>query len=164
MMSRVYVSLGSNIDRTRNVRSAISILKQHYKTLKTSSVYESESIGFKGLPFYNLVVSFETDSTVTALIEHLKNIEDMCGRIRGPDRFVDRTLDLDVVIFGDYVSDDENVDVPSADILEYAFVLRPLAEMAPQLVHPSHGVSMQHLWNEFDAASQPLELVDICLP
>lgn len=162
-MPTAYVSIGSNIERSRNVRAAVSMLQRFFQPVAVSDVYESDSVGFSGQPFYNLVAGFDTDLAVTALIEKLKAIEAQHGRVRGPDPFVDRTLDLDVVLYGDFVSNDRDIDVPSADILNYAFVLRPLAELAPQLVHPSRGVSLGQLWAEFDATSQPIVKVNLKL-
>ncbi len=160
-MPRTYVSIGSNIERGRNVRAAIVALRQRFSPVEVSDVYESESVGFSGQPFYNLIAGFDTELTVSSLVDSLKAIEAQRGRVRGPDPFVDRTLDLDVVLYGDFVSTDRNLDVPAQDILNYAFVLRPLAELAPELIHPVCGVSMLTLWSEFDAASQPIEKVEL---
>jgi len=161
MTRRVFISVGSNIDRRRNVVVAVEVLHREFGPIQSSSVYESDSVGFRGKPFYNLVVGFDTDRSMQELEERLKQIEHDSGRVRGPDPFVDRTLDLDIIVFGDFVADDAGIDVPSADILNYAFVLRPLAELAPDGVHPKLDVTYASLWNAFDADDQKLLQVDI---
>jgi len=163
MMKTVYISVGSNIDRRRNVVRAVTVLNREFAPIQQSSVYESDSVGFRGKPFYNMVIGFATDHSIEKLGARLKAIEHDSGRVRGPDPFVDRTLDLDIILFGDFVSDDQSVDVPSQDILQYAFVLRPLAEIAPESLHPVLGVSFASLWERFDRASQPVQQVSIDL-
>lgn len=155
-MPEVYVSIGSNVDREANVREALRLMAEELGTLEVSSVYETESIGFNGPNFYNLVVGFETDRPLPEVAKILSGIEDRRGRRRGGSGFDDRTLDLDVLLYGDTVCHEPPWDIPRADILDYAFVLCPLAEIAGDRVHPEIGRSYGELWAAFKDDTQTL--------
>lgn len=158
-MTRVFVGIGSNIDREANVRAGVEELQSHYGDVRLSSVYETAAVGFEGEPFYNLVASFETDETLRHLIGILNQIEERHGRIRGGERFSSRTLDIDLLLYGDLVARGEGYHVPRDEISHYAFVLQPLAEMAPQLRHPQAGETFASMWAAFDKSEQDLEAI-----
>lgn len=153
-MAKVYVSIGSNIDPADNVPSAMDALRRHFKTIEFSSVYESEPVGFDGAHFYNLVAGFETDLPLADINRRLREIEDAHGRIRGGDKFDSRTLDLDVLLYGNLV--DPDLGIPRHEIDQYAFVLKPLAEIAGDETHPRTGCSFRRMWENFPAATQRL--------
>lgn len=148
-MPSVYVSIGSNIDRERNIRSAVIALKQHFGTITLSSVYETQAQGFSGDPFYNLVAGFETSLNVDAINAVLHEIENQHGRRRAEQKFSSRTLDLDLLLYDDLIL--EGQKIPRDEITRYAFVLLPLVEIAPDLVHPKYQLTMNKLWNDFKA-------------
>ena len=129
-MARVYVSVGTNIQRRRNVTAALDALSVAYGDLRVSAVFESDAVGFEGDPFYNLVAGLETSRSVGALATELRRIEDDSGRRRDAPKFSGRTLDLDLLTYGDSVGVIDGVALPREEILEQAFVLRPLAESA----------------------------------
>ncbi len=160
-MTRVYLSLGSNIDRERNIPAAIHDLRTEFGELEISPVYESQAVGFAGDAFYNLVVGFETDREVVELTRRLNAIEDAHGRVRGGEKYSSRTLDVDLLLYGDAVMHEQGLNVPRDEIERYAFVLRPLAEIAGQLRHPVNGQRYSELWAQFDAAEQPLKRVEL---
>lgn len=162
-MTRVWVSLGSNVEREASIRGAVQALRGLYGQLVVSPVYESDAVGFTGEPFFNLVVGFETEKPVEDLCRDLTDVEAALGRVRGPDRFSPRTLDADLLLYGDEVVDVGRVRLPREEILEYAFVLRPLAQVAGDQVHPILGRPFHELWAEFPQAEQPLRLVPTCL-
>ena len=155
-MARVYVSLGSNIERERHIRAALDALEGRYGRLEVSQVYESEAVGFEGDPFYNLVVAFDTDEDPVALDQALHAIEAANGRDRKAPKFSARTLDLDLLLYGDAVVDSGRLQLPRDEITRYAFVLLPLAEIAGEARHPLSGESYRALWAGFDAGDQRL--------
>jgi 2-amino-4-hydroxy-6-hydroxymethyldihydropteridine diphosphokinase len=156
---RVWVSLGSNIDRERCIRGAVAALRERYGALILSRVFESDAVGFEGQPFYNLVVGFDTEQPPVALCTHFRAIEDAFDRERGPDKFSPRTLDIDLLTYGDQATNDGGVALPRDEITRYAFVLGPLAEVAGDEVHAGSGRTYRALWEAFDRDRQPLRPV-----
>jgi 2-amino-4-hydroxy-6-hydroxymethyldihydropteridine diphosphokinase len=155
-MAKVYVSVGTSIDRERNVASVLAALAREYDGLEQSRVFETQAIGFSGGLFYNLVVAFETDQSPQQVSAVLNRIEDAHGRDRQTGKFSDRSLDLDLLLYDDLIVDEPGLILPRPEILEYAFVLRPLSEIAGDRKHPVTGASFAAMWDQFDAASQPM--------
>jgi 2-amino-4-hydroxy-6-hydroxymethyldihydropteridine diphosphokinase len=155
-MAKVYVSVGTNIDRDRNVASALAALAREYDGLEQSRIFETQAVGFSGDLFYNLVVAFETGQSPQQVAAVLNRIEDAHGRDRQAGKFSNRSLDLDLLLYNDLIVDEPGVTLPRPEILENAFVLRPLAEIAGDRKHPVTGVSFAAMWDQFDAASQPM--------
>ena len=159
-MPRVYVGIGSNIDRDVNIRKGVAAIREKFGNLDLSSVYESEAYGFKGDNFYNLVAGFETNMAVDKLTALLREVEYKFGRRRHEKRFLSRTLDIDLLLYGDLVQHDDEYDLPREDIVRYSFVLCPLAEIAGQELHPELGKCFTELWNDFDQCNQPLRMIN----
>lgn len=155
-MPRAWLSLGSNIDRDANIRSAVRALYKVYGPLVVSRVYESEPVGFEGERFFNLVVGIETDSPVDEINARLRAIEASQGRVRGAEKFVPRTLDIDILTYGDTLERNGELVLPRDEITKYAFALRPLAEVAGDERHPTEKKTYRELWAEFDKAGQKL--------
>ena len=149
-MNRVYISIGSNQNTVVNVCAALDALSARFGELVISSVYESEAVGFEGENFLNLVVALDTDEPVGPLAEWLKQVEDDNGRERNRPRFSSRTLDLDVLTYGDLVGTIDGVELPRSEILSNAFVLQPLAEIAPDERHPVSGERYADLWQAYE--------------
>ena len=145
-----YISIGSNIDKERNIPASLQALAAHFGKLTVSSIYESEPVGFTGDTFYNLVVGFESDLDVKDVAKQLRQIELDHGRSRDSKKFSARTLDLDLILYGDLVIQDGRQQIPRDEIERYAFVLEPLAEIAGSLRHPVSHISYAELWAEFD--------------
>ena len=155
-VSRVFVGAGSNIQPREHLRAAMAALEGRFGSLSTSSVYSTGAVGFDGEDFLNLVISFETDLPVNEVVEQLDTVEAQAGRRRAANRFSSRTLDLDLLMYGEQVADRDGLQLPRDDILEYAFVLGPLAELAPDLRHPTAEATMRELWDRFDRLDQPI--------
>lgn len=153
---RCWVSVGSNIDRERALRTAVAELSNAFGRLVLSPVYETESVGCAAAPYLNLVVGFDSAAPVAEIVARLRAIEETAGRVRGPDRFAARTLDLDLLTWGDAVGDFDGLHLPRDDVLRYAFVLGPLADVAPDARHPADGRSYRTLWAARDQDWPPL--------
>jgi len=162
-MPRVYVGIGSNIERETNVRAAVQGLRERYGTVTLSSVYESEAVGFEGADFYNLVAAFDSAEAVSEIGDFLRRLEQRQGRRRGGPRFASRTLDVDLLLYGDAVMEEGRIRLPRDEITACAFVLCPLAEIAGSKHHPVSGRSYQELWREFDKCGQRLAPVSLVL-
>lgn len=155
-MPRAWVSIGSNQEREASVRGAVRALRKRFGPLVLSRVYETEAVGFEGQPFYNLVAGFDTDETVGALNAAFRDIEDAHGRVRGPEKFAPRTLDIDLLTYGDAVGVIDGCALPREEILRFAFVLGPLAEVAGDERHPAQGRTYRELWERFPAEQRAL--------
>ena len=147
-MARIYISIGSNINRSYHIQAAVSALTQHFGPLTLSSVYESEAVGFAGSAFYNMVVAVDTTLSIVDCVGLFKQIEDSYGRDRSAAKFSGRTLDLDLLTYDDVVCQ-QPVELPRAEITENAFVLWPLAEIAPDVMHPLTRRSYSDMWQQY---------------
>lgn len=156
-MAWVYISLGSNIDREALTRAGVASLRQHYGDVLLSSVYESEAVGFVGESFYNMVIALQTDDDVHLVAQTLRQIEDEHGRDRSGPRFSSRTLDLDLLLYDDLVLEQGKLQIPRDEILDRAFVLWPMAEVAPDLQHPLAKKTYAELWQAFDKTKEKLQ-------
>lgn len=158
-MACVYLGLGSNIERERYINAGLDALQRLFGELAVSPVYDSEAIGFEGQPFLNLVVAIETDLALTQLARTLRDLEREHGRPENAARFTARQLDIDILTYDDAVVTSGPVVLPREEILYNAFVLRPLADLAPDAIHPVVGRSYADLWQAYDASSQSLQRV-----
>ena len=155
----VFLSVGSNINREQNSRSAVSALRQSFGELLLSPVYESAAVGFDGAPFYNFVVRVETAASITRVNELLKEIEDQHGRQRGGPKFSSRSLDIDVVTYGEHVGELEGVKLPRPELFYNAFVLLPMADLLGERLEPKTGKTYSELRAEL-APAQKIEKIE----
>ena len=159
-MSRVYIGIGSNINRDTNIMGGINAIEQQFGKVDISSIYESRAYGFEGDNFYNLVAGFDTGLSLAELTGILREIEYSFGRKRQEERFLSRTLDIDLLLYDDLIRHDDEFDLPRQDIIRYSFVLCPLAEIAGNEKHPETGETYDALWKKFDRARQALWKVE----
>jgi 2-amino-4-hydroxy-6-hydroxymethyldihydropteridine diphosphokinase len=155
----VYVSAGSNITPEENLQLACRGLTKRFGPLAISGVYRNPPVGFAGDDFLNLVLRFRTAEPPAVVVAELECLHVLAGRVRGPERIAPRTLDLDLLLYGDAIIAEHGIRVPRDDILKFGFVLGPLAELAPDLRHPVTGQTMAGLWAGFDRRQYPLERV-----
>ena len=153
-MAQVFIGMGSSINRLESINACITSLKMEFGELRISPLYESEAVGFAGENFYNLVVELKTELTIHELITKLKMIEIQHGRAANAIKFAPRTLDLDLLLYDQLI--DKNINLPRAEITENAFVLKPLAELAPCLKHPVLDETYQTLWANYPKEKQKL--------
>jgi len=158
-MPWVWVSLGSNLNRAESLRGAVRQLRERANDLVLSSVYESAAVGSPGPPFYNLVAGFTTELGVAEVNRWFHEIESAFGRERTADKNAPRTLDLDLLTFGDQVGVIDGQSLPRDEILRYGFVLGPLAEVAPDARHPVTGDRYGELWARFPKDEPPMTVV-----
>lgn len=158
-MPAVYVAAGSNVAPERNLERAVEELKREFPGARFSPWYRNRAVGFAGEDFINLVAGFDTALPVHAVLARLHAIESRCGRPREAPRWAPRTMDLDVLLYGDLVCDEPGLKLPRPDLLKRAYVLGPLAQLAPGVVHPTAGATIGELWTRFDQSAHPLEQV-----
>lgn len=149
-MARIYIGIGTNIDRARNLKSGVARLREQFGALDLSTVYETEAVGFAGDNFYNMVVGTDTELSPQQVYDLLHEIEFDYGRARQQPRYSSRTLDLDLLLYDDQVIKTEQFELPRYDVDEYPFVLAPLAEIDGERVHPVKGQTFNALWQAYD--------------
>ena len=159
-MARVFLGVGSNIERERYLVAGLDALQVLFGELALSSVYDSAAIVFECQQFLNMAVAVDTDLCIGDLYKRLRHIEVEHGRPANATRFSPRQLDIDILTYDDAIGLIEGVELPRGEILENAFVLCPLAELAPDTLHPVAGKCYAELWSAYDQLSQPLCRVD----
>ncbi len=162
-MTKVYLGVGSNTEPEENLRLAVRELKARFGPLELSNVYRSAAAGFDGDDFLNLVVGLESDAGPAGVHAAIDEIHELAGRRRAESRYSPRTLDIDLLLYGELVLDEPPIRIPRSDILKYSFVLGPLAEIAPQLRHPETGRLITEHWAEYDKACHPLIATGVML-
>ncbi len=162
-MTEVYVGIGSNVEAERHLRAGLTDLSAAYGVLRLSAVYRNPAVGFSGEDFLNLVAAFATDASLETVIRQLADIEYAHGRDPDAPRCSPRTLDIDLLLYGDRVVDSPGIRLPRPEILEQAYVLRPLVELAGELTCPETGRTYADHWAGFGAKSHPMERVELPL-
>ncbi len=159
-MAQIFISIGSNINKEHYIKAALAILPQHFDNVIYSSVFESESVGFEGNNFYNLVAAATTNLPLEEVCARLKQIERDHGRTPADKKFSPRTLDLDLLFFDEVICDTP-AQLPRDEITKNAFVLWPLAEIASDFIHPTVNLSIGELWQNYNKNIQKLWKVEI---
>jgi len=159
-MTRVFVAAGSNIEPERHLSRALEELRGVFGAVRVSPWYRNPAAGFVGDDFINFVVAFDTALGVHEVIARLRQIEAACGRPREAPKWAPRTMDLDILLYGDLVLEERALKLPRPDLLKRAYMLGPLADLAPELRHPTAGATIGELWSGFDRAAHPLRRLE----
>jgi len=162
-VSIVYLGLGSNMQAAKNLQTAVASLRSRFGDVALSNTYKSKALGFEGDDFLNLVARIETDLKAPAICAVLDELHAEAGRERGRAWFASRPLDVDLLLYDSLVDNNPPVRVPRSDVLEYSFVLVPLAELAPDYVHPVTGRSISDHLRDFDETTHPLTKINLNL-
>ncbi|AKH69347.1 2-amino-4-hydroxy-6-hydroxymethyldihydropteridine diphosphokinase [Spongiibacter sp. IMCC21906] len=159
IVAEVFLGLGSNRDRYRHLSLGLDALSDRFGSLGLSRVFESESVGFEGSLFLNMVVSLSTELSVGELSQCIREIEVDHGRIPNAAKYSPRTLDIDLLLYDDVVGVVDGVELPRGEVLNNAFVLWPLSELSPEREHPVAKRPYRQLWQNY-SSSQKLWPVD----
>jgi 2-amino-4-hydroxy-6-hydroxymethyldihydropteridine diphosphokinase len=155
----VYVAAGSNVSPVESLGKAIAALRARFPDLVVSPAYANAAVGFKGADFINLAVGFHTTLPLAGVLAELYAIEHLCGRGRTEKKWEPRRMDLDVLLFGDLTGEFPGAKLPRPDLVKRPYMLGPLAAIAPEVVHPTLGLTIGALWAAFDQAAHPLRPV-----
>jgi 2-amino-4-hydroxy-6-hydroxymethyldihydropteridine diphosphokinase len=160
----VLVAAGSNVEPVANLRRALDVLARRYPQLRCSTAYRNAAVGFDGEDFVNLVLAFDTEDDLRTVIGQLHEAEAACGRARTAPKWAPRTMDLDILLFGDAVCDEPGLALPRPDLVRRAYMLGPAAEIAPETLHPTLGTTLAALWRDFPREGHAMHAVDIGWP
>lgn len=155
-MPDVYVAAGSNIAPERYLSRALELLSVQYAPLRVSPAYRNRAVGFEGEDFINLVVGFTTDEPLTRVRERLQAIESQCDRPPNAAKWAARSMDLDILLYGSLVSTEPGYLLPRPDLIKRPYMLKPLADIAPDLMHPTEKKTIGELWRGFDQGAHAL--------
>lgn len=160
-MSTAFLSLGSNIQARQNITSAIGALREQFARVDLSPVYQTVPFGFEGDDFINLVARIETKMSPLELKDFLHRLEDRHDRNRSAPKFSARTLDIDILLYDDLYLLSPELELPREEILEAAYVLKPLADLAPEQQHPVARKTIAELWEEFPGKADGMRQVQL---
>jgi 2-amino-4-hydroxy-6-hydroxymethyldihydropteridine diphosphokinase len=160
-VTAVYIAAGSNVDPLINLPIALASLRTHYPSMRISPAYQNKAVGFAGDDFINLAVGFETDDSLSQVIAHLHEAEAACGRPRDAAKWAPRTMDLDLLLYGDEVRNESGLKLPRPDLVKRPYMLKPIAELAPELRHPVLGKTMRSLWADFDSDGHQMIAINL---
>ena len=160
-MADVYVAAGSNVEPLKHLARALDALEEVYGDVVISPAYRNAAVGFEGEDFVNLVVGFHTDESVQRVRERLQKIEAACGRPPAAPKWAPRTMDLDILLYDDVVSEEPGLLLPRPDLVRRPYMLEPMARIAPDRRHPTLGRTMLELWRSLDDGSHPMTEVTI---
>jgi 2-amino-4-hydroxy-6-hydroxymethyldihydropteridine diphosphokinase len=158
-MPRVFVAAGSNIDPEQNLARASRELEKVFPDVRFSPWYRNEAVGFAGDDFINCVAGFTTELSVQEVVKRLRDIETLCGRPREAPKWAARSMDLDILLYGNLVHEEPGLKLPRPDLVKRPFMLGPMADLAPEVVHPTLHVTMGELWRRFDQAAHRMTRV-----
>lgn len=158
---RVFVAAGSNVEPEKHLPRACAEIRHSWPDAVCSRAFRNAAVGFDGPDFINLVVGFTTAQPLESVIARLRAIETQCGRPRYAPKWASRTMDLDVLLYGDRVENTQDYTIPRPDLLKRPYMLGPLAEIAPDVVHPTAHKTIGRLWEELDRDGHVMNVVQL---
>ena len=158
-MSTAYLGLGSNIEAEAHIAAGIAALREAFDNVVLSPIYRAAAVGFSGNDFINLVARIDTTLEPLELKFFLHALEDRHGRRRDVPKFSDRTLDIDILLYDDLVLFSPKLEIPRAEIMKFAHVLKPLADLDPGLTHPIELKPMAEIWKNSGMKDDYLKLL-----
>jgi len=159
-MPRVFVAAGSNIDPVRNLQKATAELARNFPDVRFSPWYRNKAVGFDGEDFINLAAGFTTELSLHDLVARLREIEALCGRPPGAPKWAPRSMDLDILLYGDLVHEEPGLKLPRPDLVKRPYMLGPMADIAPEVRHPTESATIGELWQRFDRAAHSMTPLD----
>lgn len=159
-VATVYLSLGSNIEPEQRLTAAVRALRERFGAVILSPLYRTRAVGFEGDDFLNAAARIVTEMSPLDLNDWLHALEASEGRRRDVPRFSSRTLDVDMLLYDDLLLEgDGHLQLPRAELTQQAFVLKPMADIAPDLLHPTLGHTLIELWRAFPAPVPSLQSI-----
>jgi 2-amino-4-hydroxy-6-hydroxymethyldihydropteridine diphosphokinase len=158
---RVFVAAGSNLEPEKHLARARAEIRSSWPDAVFSRAFRNVAVGFDGPDFINLVLGFSTAQPLDAVITRLRDIETLCGRPRHAPKWASRSMDLDVLLYGDRVAKTSDCTLPRPDLVKRPYMLGPMAEIAPEVMHPTAGRTIGQLWREFDRDGHAMNPVDL---
>jgi 2-amino-4-hydroxy-6-hydroxymethyldihydropteridine diphosphokinase len=163
-MTDVFVAAGSNVEPEKNLARACAEIARRWEDARFSRGFRNKAVGFEGPDFINLVVGFRTGESIEVVQAALRGIEELCGRARNSPKWASRAMDLDILLFGARIEKTADYTVPRPDLLKRPYMLGPMAELAPAVMHPVEKKTIGELWREFDRDGHEMMPVSIVLP
>ena len=160
-MSTAYLALGSNVNARINILAGIAALREAFTDVRLSPAYQTRAVGFDGNDFINLAASIETRLQPLELKQFLNELEERYGRARNVAKFSDRTLDIDILLYGDLYLISPQLEIPRTEIMKFAHVLKPLADLAPGVLHPVCRMTIAEIWQSHPQYSGTLKRIDL---
>jgi len=160
-MSVAYLGLGSNVNARAHIAAGITALRENFSDVRLSPAYQTAAVGFDGDDFINLTASIDTGLQPIELKNFLNDLEDRHGRLRDVPKFSDRTLDIDILLFDDLYLLSPVLEIPRPEIMKFAHVLKPLADLAPDLVHPISRKTIAEIWRDCPGERNALRVIDL---
>jgi 2-amino-4-hydroxy-6-hydroxymethyldihydropteridine diphosphokinase len=160
-MSTAYLGLGSNVNAHSNILAGIAALREAFDNVRLSPAYLTPAVGFDGNDFINLAASIDTTLQPLELKQFLNELEDRHGRARNVAKFSDRTLDIDILLYDDLYLLSPLLEIPRVEIMTFPHVLKPLADLAPNLLHPVQRKSIANIWQTHPDKDKPFKSITL---
>jgi len=161
-VTRVYFGIGSNVEPLKYIELAVLELRARFGPVEISPVYRNQAVGFVGADFLNLVVGVDTNKSINEIGGEIDAIHTLANRTPNDGKFVSRTLDIDLLLYGNLITEGPPLKLPRVDVLKYSFALKPLADMAPNFRHPETGKTYAEHWLAMEQQGKhALQRVDV---